>query len=206
MKYLPQPHSSPWAGRRLFIKISTKQSLPLPRTGCKCSDAVPAVPRKHMASSVCLTWEAKFPQDLGRVGFWGKFTVHNMMSGGFLLWLIRKKLEKSLPDFFSFPCGNRINALKSHPGFNLLWLSPWDGVVDLCFSFLTWEFLIDVQIDPSYFCLVLGSGDARDSPACILSCVIHALKQSRILINERQTKHKQLICQKFIVSLYSTVW
>lgn len=121
------------------IKLSTKQSLPLPRTGCKCSDAAPAVPRKQMASSVCLTWEAKFPQGLERIGFWGRFTVHNTASGGFLLWLTRQKLEKSLPNFFFFPCGSRINALKSNPGFNLLWLSPWDWVVDLCFPFRTWE-------------------------------------------------------------------
>lgn len=74
--------------------------------------------------------------------------------------------------FFFFPCSSRINALKSHPGFNLLWLSLWD----LCFSFLTWELLLDVQINPSYFCLFLGSGDASEGPVDILSCVRHALK------------------------------
>lgn len=111
----------------------------------------------------------------------GKIHSSQRDEWGFPTLANKAKVGKRLPVFaffFPFPCGSRINALKSHPGFNLLWLSPRDWVVDLCFSFLTWEFLLDVKINPGYFCLFLGSGDASQGPAYILSCVRRAEAKS----------------------------
>lgn len=105
--------------------------------GCKPYDAVYAIPGQHIASSVgVFDLGSEIPSGPGESWVLGGFTVYNTMHGGFLLWLIGKKLEKSLPVFFflSLPCGSRIHGLKSHPGLNLLCLSSWDKVVDLSFS------------------------------------------------------------------------
>lgn len=116
-----------------------------------------AIPSKHIASSVGV-FELGSEVFSGPGESWDLRKIHSLPHDewGFPALAKGRKAGENLPNFsFSLPCGSRINGLKSHPELNLLWRSPWDGVVHLSFSFLTWELLMNVQASPSHSCLFL---------------------------------------------------
>lgn len=145
------------------------------------------IPRRHTASSVSV-WPGKWSslrawEELGS-GDDSQLTagwVGDSCSGS---W--RKSWRKACLIFFFFPLSlpysSRIHRLKFHPGFNLLYLSPWDWAVDLSFfcwhESCWWMCRLTLAI-PAYS---WGSGDAWEGLAYVLSYVIHVYKQRHVLI------------------------